>query len=431
MSERIHMVDSPETVITLTEEQQGILDDLMSWVDRYYEYGQWKFTTMAGLAGTGKTTLLGFLANALREKRAYIRIGFITYTGKASIVLASKLTDMGPEDYVGTIHSLIYFPEVDEKTGKVVGWTHRDSLDVDFIFVDEASMVGKEIWEDLLHYNIPIIAIGDHGQLPPVGADSFNLMAEPEHILTEIHRQAKDNPIIKLSMIAREEGYVECGMYGTAIAKLHWSDPRCKKILAAYDKDSDLIALCGMNATRVNVNKIVRDKYGFKGTPKVGERLICLKNNKTLNCMNGQIGTLIAIKSMGPKFYEIQMRMDGQKHDIWSNVLKSGFGKVFSKDAYAESNMRETKEELGDAIQDLMRKTNPEYWMSTDERRSCKVDLFDFGYCVSVHKSQGSEWSRVIMIDERNQYQSDDEYSRWLYTGITRAKDKLIMIEDF
>jgi ATP-dependent exoDNAse (exonuclease V) alpha subunit len=419
-------------MITLTDEQQGILEDLMNWVDEFYaDKTELPYTTMAGLAGTGKTTLLGFLANALREKKGQTRIGFITYTGKASIVLASKLTDFGPEDYVGTIHSLIYFPMVDEKTGKIEGWSHRDFLDVDFIFVDEASMVGKDIWKDLLQYNVPIIAIGDHGQLPPVGADSFNLMAEPEYLLTEIHRQAKDNPIIQLSMIARKEGYVECGMYGTAIAKLHWSDPRCKKILHAYDKDSDLIALCGMNATRVQVNNLIRRKYNFKGTPKVGERLICLKNNKKVNVMNGQIGELIAIKSIGPKFYEIQMRMDGVKYDVWLYVLKSGFGKANVQDAYSESNMMDTKMELADEVQKIMQKENPEYFMGYEERRKCRVDLFDFGYCVSVHKSQGSEWSRVIMIDERNSYQSDDDYTRWLYTGITRAKEKLIMIEDF
>jgi exodeoxyribonuclease-5 len=93
--------------------------------------------------------------------------------------------------------------------------------------------------------------------------------------------------------------------------------------------------------------------------------------------------------------------------------------------------MRETRDDLADAVQEKMRKANPNYFMTSDERRFCKVDLFDFGYCVSVHKSQGSEWSRVILIDERNQYQTDDDYTRWLYTGITRAKDKLIMIEDF
>jgi exodeoxyribonuclease-5 len=186
-----------------------------------------------------------------------------------------------------------------------------------------------------------------------------------------------------------------------------------------------------MNRTRVDVNNIIRKNYGFKGTPKVGERLICLKNNKNVNVMNGQIGTLQGIKSVGAKFFEIQMRMDGQKYDVWLYVLKSGFGKVQAKDAYAESNMLDTKNELADEIQKIYQSEDPSYFMGYEQRRKCKVDLFDFGYCVSVHKSQGSEWSRVIMIDERNSYQSDDDYTRWLYTGITRAKDKLIMIEDF
>jgi exodeoxyribonuclease-5 len=93
--------------------------------------------------------------------------------------------------------------------------------------------------------------------------------------------------------------------------------------------------------------------------------------------------------------------------------------------------MMDTKMELADEVQRIMQKENPAYFMGYEERRKCRVDLFDFGYCVSVHKSQGSEWNRVIMIDERNSYQSDDDYTRWLYTGITRAKEKLIMIEDF
>lgn len=435
--DEVQLIDPPDDIvpapsgIELSTEQTEVKDALLTWVDDFYGgRTERPFTTMAGLAGTGKTTLLGFLAQDLRLRRS-VRIAFVTYTGKASIVLSSKLWGMGPEDYVGTIHSLIYFPLVDEETGKVEGWSYRDFLEVDFIFVDEASMVGSEIWDDLLKYNIPIIAIGDHGQLPPVGTENFNLMAEPEYVLTEIHRQAQDNPIIKLSMIARQEGWVDYGIYGTGIAKLHWSDPRCKKILSAYDKDSDLICLCGMNATRSNVNKMIRAKYQYSGTPKPGERLICLKNNKNIGVMNGQIGTLVSIKSIGKKFFEIQMRMDGSKYDVWSYCLKSGFGKVYSNEAYQESNMRETKMELADALESIMQKETPSYYMGFDEKRKIKVDLFDFGYCVSVHKSQGSEWNRVIMIDERNSHQSDDDYTRWLYTGITRAKEKLILIEDF
>ena len=419
-------------MIELSAEQNRVKEDLLAWVDDSYAGKNEKpFTTMAGLAGTGKTTLLGFLAAELRQRRAYVRIGFITYTGKASLVLGSKLTDLGPDDYVGTIHALIYYPLTDEKTGRIEGWYRKDFLDVDFIFVDEASMVGSEIWNDLLEYNIPIIAIGDHGQLPPVGSDSFNLMAEPEFLLTEIHRQAMDNPIIKLSMLAREEGWIDYGVYGTGIAKLHWSDPRCKKIIAAYNKDSDLIALCGMNRTRVQLNKMIRKNYGLSGIPKVGERLICLKNNKNIGVMNGQLGQLNGINNLGKNFYDIQMKMDGLKFDVWLFCLKDAFGKAFAQEAYNQSNMLETKLELGDEVEKQMRTEMSNYYMGLDEKRKMRVDLFDFGYAISVHKSQGSEWNRVIMFDERNSHQSDDDYTRWLYTGITRAKEKLIMIEDF
>jgi len=419
-------------MIELSAEQLKVQNDLLAWVDDFYAGKTAEpFTTMAGLAGTGKTTLLGFLAAALRETRAYIRIGFITYTGKASVVLGSKLHDMNEGDFVGTIHSLIYYPLTDEKTGKVEGWYRKDSLDVDFIFVDEASMVGKEIWADLLEYRVPIIAIGDHGQLPPVGNTDFNLMAEPEFMLTEIHRQALESPIIQLSMVAREEGWIDYGIYGHGVAKLHWTDPRCKKVIQAYDKESDLIALCGMNRTRVQINKMIRKNYGLSGIPKVGEKLICLKNNKNIGVMNGQIGKLVNISNVGKKFYDLQMRMDGLKFDLFLYCLKGAFGKPFSQDAYNESNMLETKLELGDDLEKMYRADNPEYYMGLDEKRKMWVDLFDFGYCVSVHKSQGSEWGRVIMFDERNSHQSDDDYTRWLYTGITRAKEKLIIIEDF
>ncbi len=419
-------------MIELSQEQQQILNDVMGWVDDFYAGKTDKpYTTLGGVAGSGKTTVLGFIADELRNRQAYIRIGFITYTGKASIVLKGKLTEIGENDFIGTIHSLIYFPITDEYTGKIEGWSLKEDMPVNFIIVDEASMVGKDIWKDLLEYNIPIIAIGDHKQLPPVGNDKFNLMEDPEHVLTEIHRQALDNPIIQLSMVAREEGWIDYGVYGKGVAKLHWTDPRCKQIITSYNKDSDLIALCGMNRTRVQLNKMIRAKYKFKGVPKPGEKLICLKNNKNLGIMNGQLGFLQEIKKLGPKFYTLQMKMDGMNMDIWPYVLKDGFGKVSSNDVYAESNTLDIKLELGDEIEKFWRSKTPDYFMGLDEKRQMNVDLFDFGYAISVHKSQGSEWGRVIMFDERNSYQTDDDYSRWLYTGITRAREKLIIIEDF
>jgi exodeoxyribonuclease-5 len=415
--------------IELTPHQQSVHDDVMGWInDNNAGKTQMPFTTLAGLAGTGKTTLLGFLADTLRLNSPGIRIAFVTYTGKASIVLGNKLMNIGPEDYVGTIHSLMYFPETDDVSGMILGWHRREWLEFDFIFVDEASMVGKEIWEDLLAYGVPIVAIGDHGQLPPIGKDNFNLMEDPEYVLTEIHRQALESPIIQLSMVARKEGWIEYGVYGNAVAKLHYTDPRAKAVIDRYNKDSDLIALCGMNKTRCEVNRIIRGKYGFKGKAQTGEKLICLKNNKKSNIMNGQLGKLVELNPFGKRFYDLQVSMDGLSYNTYAYALRKGFNQVKYDLVYAESNQAETKNALCDEVQKKMGDGN---WLTYDERKGIKVDLFDFGYCISVHKSQGSEWSRVILFDERNSFQTDDDYARWLYTGITRAKEKLIMIEDF
>ena len=59
------------------------------------------------------------------------------------------------------------------------------------------------------------------------------------------------------------------------------------------------------------------------------------------------------------------------------------------------------------------------------------MNVFDFGYAVSVHKSQGSEWDKIILIEERNSYQSDEEYARWLYTAVTRASKGLVILDGY
>jgi exodeoxyribonuclease V len=124
--------------------------------------------TVGGLAGTGKTRLSGYKALQFQQKG--VRVAFCTFTGKASKVLRKSLEVAGvfPE-YCGTIHGLIYKPIVDEQSGRVIAWDRRELLEYDLIFIDEASMVSQDILRDLLSYDLPILAIGDHGQLMPVG----------------------------------------------------------------------------------------------------------------------------------------------------------------------------------------------------------------------------------------------------------------------
>jgi exodeoxyribonuclease-5 len=283
--------------IEVSKDQRRALDALLAWQKKYPS----QYITLGGYAGTGKTTLIAILRKKLHKDKPKLKVAFCSYTGKAARVLKGKLTQqkaLYTRDTVSTIHSLIYSP-IENERAEIVGWERKSSVDCDLIIVDEASMIDEEIWKDLLWFNVPIIAVGDHGQLPPIRGN-FNLMKKPKLRLEEIHRQAKENPIIRLSMIARERGAVPVGEYGKGVKKLKRSNPiagdEVDDLLAGYDPET--LILCGYNNTRVKLNTFVRGKLGFlddietQAIPQVGDRLICLRNNHEKQIFNGMHGKL-------------------------------------------------------------------------------------------------------------------------------------------
>ena len=151
----------------LSRDQKKAFDDVMEWYQKIERLCL--ILPFGGYAGTGKTTFIAHLRKRLTKLNKKLKVGFASYTGKASRVLRNKLretdTIMG-QDTVGTIHSLIYSPIVDEKE-RIIGWKTKDKIDRDLIIIDEASMVDSLIWQHLIAYKIPIIVVGDHGQLPP------------------------------------------------------------------------------------------------------------------------------------------------------------------------------------------------------------------------------------------------------------------------
>ena len=183
--------------MNLSRDQKKALEAIMAWRKKPKK----QYITLGGYAGTGKTTLMAVLRKKIGQQATdkKKRVAFVSYTGKAARVLRGKLMAekaMEDNDSVGTIHSLIYSPITNDKK-EIVGWEKKEKVETDLIVVDEASMVDSSIWADLLSYNVPIVAAGDHGQLPPIRG-SFNLMEKPDLLLEEIHRQAADNPIIKV-----------------------------------------------------------------------------------------------------------------------------------------------------------------------------------------------------------------------------------------
>ena len=157
-----------------TNQQAAALSAIGAWLKAYNKGGP-QYITLGGYAGTGKTTLIAALRKVLTANMPATKVGFAAFTGKAALVLKRKLVEdkiLRPGDSISTLHSLMYYSETGK--GDVLKWRKRDLLKVDMIIVDEASMVSEDIWNDLLSFGKPVLAVGDHGQLPPIG-NNFNL----------------------------------------------------------------------------------------------------------------------------------------------------------------------------------------------------------------------------------------------------------------
>jgi exodeoxyribonuclease V len=380
----------------LSTDQKNTISTLLMW---FKNSSKTQYITLGGYAGTGKTTVISILRKELNELNKNISVSFCSYTGKATRVLANKLKESGAIysiDTVSTIHSLIYTAMIDDGSKEVIGWERKKTLSTNLIIVDEASMIDEQIWRDLLSYKVPIIAVGDHGQLPPINS-KFNLMEKPNLKLEQIHRQAEDNPIIELSIMARTKGEIPVGKFGTNIKRFLRSDfdasDSITELLQNYKDDT--VILCGFNTTRVKINKYVRSVLGFESQmPERRDRVICLKNNSKKGIFNGMLGRILYTSDIDEIILEAGIKMDFEDDEYRGNLLKQQFNST-------------------ESLTKLVKKD---------------VDLFDFGYALTVHKSQGSQSKRVILFEERSQSMDNDTWKKWLYTGITRAEEELFII---
>lgn len=385
--------------IELSQKQKKVVESILDW----YKGKKGQYITLGGYAGTGKTTLLGHLNTRLHKEYKSISIAYCSFTGKASLVLKKKLQETNsllPSDFVGTIHRLIYKAIVDEKDN-IIGWEKIpvDMFEYDLIIVDEASMVSEDIWNDLLSFQKPILAVGDHGQLPPVEG-KFNLMASPILRLEEIYRQEKGNPIIVVSELARKYGEIPVMDFSPYVRKLSREDSDTQEFLSdhlsSYDQNS--MILVGYNNTRVKLNNGIRQYLEFDSpTPQVQDRVICLRNNSELGIFNGMLGSVYGIRKIKKEgiedYYDADIVFDGDENIFHGAISIGQFGK---------------KETIKDTSRD--------------------INLFDFGYALTVHKAQGSQAEKIILFEERFPKMSDDMWRRWLYTGVTRAVSELYII---
>ena len=382
----------------LSYQQQQALDALAHWLKTDQQLFR-----LFGYAGVGKTTIAKYAAFGATL--------FCAFTGKAAYVLRQK----GCEAF--TIHQLIYCPkdrsqrklkELErelkntedpvkvEDLERQIAFEHKrlnspnfvlnpDSpvRTADLIVVDECSMVNEQMAADLMSFGTKILVLGDPAQLPPVIGTGYFIKAEPDFMLTEIHRQAQDNPIIELATRVRQRERIkpDGGMV------VPWGSVTPDEVLG-YDQ-----ILVGRNATRKATNRKIRALLGRQSdVPEEGDRLVCLRNDHEVGLLNGAI-------------WETESCFDG---DEFLDLI------VFDPDT--GSNYLAVEAHRHHFMSDAP--TQIPYWIRKEAQE------FDYGYALTVHKSQGSEFDKVLIFDES---WGHDKHKH-LYTAITRAAKEVKVV---
>ena len=411
---------------------------------------------LAGFAGTGKSTILPDILNDLGLNVA--EVAFCAPTGKAAKVMGEKLRAQGIKAYPTTVHSLIYTPKpqkaemmerelqtlqehvVAVKSGKADLLMEFSSLrevekkiailtkDLDraydlndlrfnlnpdsklisenkkLIILDEASMCGKEMADDLAQFEIPILAIGDPGQLPPVGDEPGFLGGDsvPDFFLTEVHRQAAENPIIYLATLVRKGERGDYGDYGGGVKIV-----RPKQDVFSLDLERDAQIIVGTNRTRWKLTSRIRKAGGFLSTaPMAGEPLIMCKNSK-------QHTTLVNGTQVWSAEDHDDLEDGASRFLLKAYDEEGGLKPMFCVQSLFEEHIKREKNYATAS-------------KSAVFRSKINDNHVDFGWAITCHKSQGSQWDEVIVHDESHVFR--EAADQWLYTAITRAAERLIIV---
>ena len=381
-------------------------------VDRYKR--KERYTVISGYAGTGKSTLVKFIVAALPNINPDEDVIYTSFTGKATQVLQKK----GNKN-VSTLHKLLF-----ESIPKPDGTFFRKPVEFipyKIVIVDECSMVPKELLQRLIKYNVHIICLGDPGQLPPINKNEDNHLLDHPHVfLDEIMRQEAESEIINLTMDIRA-GKPLARYQGKEVQVLNKDELTTGMLLWA-----DQI-ICAKNETRIALNNQMRDLLGRSGGPQDGDKVICLKNNWDIYSVNDNPlvnGTIGYLKDSFSTYINLprQITSDGQPKKL--DILTANFISDTDED-YGILNM--DKQLITTGVPGLDWKTS--YKMGRNWRFQDKIpDQFTYGYAITCHKSQGSEWDNVLVIEEGFPFEKE-EHKQWLYTAATRAAKKLVIIK--
>lgn len=367
------------------------------------------FTVISGYAGTGKSTLVRFIIDALNLEDW--QVAYIAYTGKAAQVLRNK----GCHNAM-TAHRLLYKSHPD-KNGNFIHIPVDSLFPLKLVVVDEISMLPLQMWELLLRHKVHVLALGDPGQLPPVKALSNGALERPNIFLDEIMRQAAESEIIQLTMEIRE---------GNGLKLKRGKEVR------VVDRDETLMRnffnwpdqiICGKNDTRCWLNdQRRRDIWGdqYQDEPIIGDKLICLRNdwefiNENMDALvNGLTGYLTRI--------DYNMENPWMDKTPWIDFQPDYDNAGIFKKIEIDYKLLMTHQPLVTRGPNGTWKEIPKQYHPHE---------FDYGYAITCHKAQGSEFDNVVVLEEFLKAESREDHIRWLYTAATRAAKKLIIVRNY
>jgi exodeoxyribonuclease-5 len=363
-----------------------------------------------GHAGSGKSSVARTLAEGIAGQ-----VRFAAFTGKAALVMQQKGC-LGAT----TIHRLIYLPRIkcqkhlqdlaerlraepDADRRRELQVEHdaeKENLsrpaftlntasplrDASLLVIDECSMCPAPMGADLLSFGVPILAIGDPAQLPPVRDRGYftDPRQTPDLLLSEIHRQAAGSPVLMLATRVRQGLPLEYGRYGDS-AVIRRREMTIADAAAGHDQ-----IICGRNATRRSINARIREHHGLKGPfPVPGDRLVCRRNDYETGLLNGSLWTVDA-----------------------------------SEELDAERCLLSVQDEQTSMTVEAHRAPFEGREIPFYERREAQV--FEYGFAITAHLSQGSQWRSVCVVDESDAFGADA--NRWLYTATTRASERVTVV---
>ena len=347
--------------------QEGALTSVRAWLEAMDR----QVFRLFGYAGTGKTQLAREVSAMIEEP-----VLFASCTGKASLVLGRRVGEPA-----STLHRLLYQPQqvlVEGKTKTI--WVLRDDsplADAGLLVVDEASMVDEQMGRELLGFDVPLLVLGDPFQLPPIKRVEFFASGEPDAMLTEVYRH--QGPVLDLATEIRIGG--------------SWRDQPNVTTHEPEDLEDYDVIICGTHQTRRRLNRRLRIDRG--PGPEPGDKLICIRTDYGLGIFNGQTFTVIDAEQ-GDDGGDYELELEDDEGDVLSVAVPRA-----DLDAHQCQGFVERRQ--------------------LHKGMACLT----WGYAITAHKSQGSQWDNVLVFDESARFNQPD---RWLYTAVTRAAERVTVV---